>query len=335
MPEPYEARDLSGAESGTGSGAVDASGKLSSGEDLLSSEGPRSPLRAVFVGREGLRAGWGALLFAVQLLAMSLLVQSVLRHVFHGRRPVPQGTLSPRLMLLNELVPALVVLLVTWTTARIERRRFGSFGLRDRAFFPRFLGGLAAGFAAISALVALLWVSHLLVLGRSGMAAGTLARYGLLWAGVFLLTGIFEESLFRGYLLFTLARGIGFPWAALLLAFAFGAIHGSNPGETPVGLFSAGAVGLVFCFSIWYTRSLAWAIGAHAAWDWGESFFWGTSDSGLVVFGHLLTEHPVGNALLSGGATGPEGSLLVFPVLLLLALGIYLWWRRGSRALRT
>ena len=78
MPEPYEARDLSGAESGTGSGAVDASGKLSSGEDLLSSEGPRSPLRAVFVGREGLRAGWGALLFAVQLLAMSLLVQSVL-----------------------------------------------------------------------------------------------------------------------------------------------------------------------------------------------------------------------------------------------------------------
>jgi hypothetical protein len=38
---------------------------------------------------------------------------------------------------------------------------------------------------------------------------------------LFWLTGLFEGSLLRGYLQFTLARGIGFWWAALLLSLGF------------------------------------------------------------------------------------------------------------------
>ena len=49
------------------------------------------------------------------------------------------------------------------------------------------------------------------------------------------------------------------------------------------------------------TGSLWWAIGFHAAWDWGESYFYGTSDSGLMARGHLFGEHPVGKLLWSGG----------------------------------
>ena len=104
-----------------------------------------------------------------------------------------------------------------------------------------------------------------------------------------------------------------------------------NPGETPVGLFSAGSIGLILCLTLWYTGSLWWALGFHAAWDWGESFFYGTSDSGLLVKGHLFAEHPTGNILWSGGATGPEGaSLLVLPLLAIIALCVWLWWRNRS-----
>jgi membrane protease YdiL (CAAX protease family) len=286
------------------------------------------PLHTLFLGRQGLRAGWGTLLFVLEFLLFITLASLVGKHFAHGR-PAPNTTNMPaRLMFFNELILAAIVLLITFINARMEGRRFGSFGLRDPAFLPRFAGGLVSGFVAISALVGLLWSQHLLTLHSAGLTGKQIAGYGLAWAAVFLLVGLTEEAMLRGYLLFTLSRGIGFFWAALLLSVAFGAIHGHNPGETPVGLFSAGAIGLVFCFSIWYTRSLAWAIGAHASWDWGESFFYGTSDSGLVVHGHLMNEQAVGAKLLSGGPTGPEGSLYVFVVVLLLALGIFLWWRR-------
>ncbi len=289
------------------------------------------PRHTLFIGPQGLRAGWACLLFLAAMVLLGLLAGFILKllHVPAAPRGVALSALQ---MGGGETVAVALVLLATFGMARLERRPRLSFGLGDRYAVPRFIGGLVSGFAAISALVGLLWSRHLLVLHSAGLSTGSIARSALAWGLVFLLVGFFEEMLLRGYLLFTLARGIGFFWAALLLSVAFGAIHGKNPGETPVGLFSAGAVGLVFCLSIWYTRSLWWAIGAHAAWDWGESFFWGTSDSGLMVKGHLFNEHATGPALLSGGATGPEGSVFVFPILLLLALGIFLWWRRERPA---
>jgi hypothetical protein len=156
-------------------------------------------------------------------------------------------------------------------------------------------------------------------------------KYALSWGGIFLIVAFFEDSTTRGYLQFTLTRGIGFWWGALLMSFLFGFGHGTNQGETYIGLVSVGAVGLVFCLSLWYTGSLWWAIGFHAAWDWGQSFFFGTSDSGMVAEGHLLAEHPIGSRLWSGGTTGPEGSLLALPLLAIFALCMWLWWGRVKR----
>jgi hypothetical protein len=54
----------------------------------------------------------------------------------------------------------------------------------------------------------------------------------------------------------------------------------------------------VFCLSLWYTKSLWWAVGFHAGWDWSQSFFYGTSDSGLLVKGHLFASHASGSSAL-------------------------------------
>jgi hypothetical protein len=156
-------------------------------------------------------------------------------------------------------------------------------------------------------------------------------KYALAWGLVFLLTAVFEESTLRGYLQFTLTRGIGFWWGALLLSLLFGFAHGTNSGETHVGLLSAAGIGLVTCLSLWYTGSLWWAVGFHAGWDWGQSYFYGTLDSGLAVQGHLLGTHPIGPRLWSGGATGPEGSLLVLPLVAIFAL-LWLWWGRRMQS---
>ncbi len=292
----------------------------------------RPSAHSIFVGPQGLRPGWGCLLFLVLLTLISLTIHFVMLRLRHATAAHPGALVRPIDLIPPEFFSVLTLLLATFLMARLEHRRFLSFGLGDAAWLRRFVVGLGSGFAAISALVGLLWEAHLLTLHGPVLHGGSLWKYALTWALGFLLVGAFEELLLRGYLLFTLARGIGFGWSSLLLSLGFGLLHGNNPGETPVGLFSAALVALLFCLSIWYTGSLWWAVGFHAAWDWGESFFWSTSDSGMVVSGHLLAEHPAGNALLSGGATGPEGSVLVFPLLLVCALLLYLWWRRHPRA---
>jgi hypothetical protein len=80
--------------------------------------------------------------------------------------------------------------------------------------------------------------------------------------------------------------------------------------------------------SLWYLKNLWWAIGFHASWDWAQSYLWGTADSGMLIHGHLFSVHPEGNILWSGGSTGPEGSLMIIPLLLVIAFLMWIIWRR-------
>jgi membrane protease YdiL (CAAX protease family) len=127
----------------------------------------------------------------------------------------------------------------------------------------------------------------------------------------------------------------GFWQAAWVTSTLFGFIHTTNKGENWIGIFAAALIGFVFCVSIRVTGSAWWAIGCHAAWDWAETYFYGTADSGLIAQSHYLTSIPAGSVLWSGGTDGPEGSILVLPVvLLLLAALIVLYGRRKPAELR-
>jgi uncharacterized protein len=123
----------------------------------------------------------------------------------------------------------------------------------------------------------------------------------------------------------------GFWEAAWLTSTFFGYIHTFNKGETWIGIFSAAAIGFVFCVSVWLTGSAWWAIGFHASWDWAQTFFYGTADSGLMPKGHYLVSSPAGAALWSGGSDGPEGSLLILPALVLILLALVLVYRRPKQ----
>jgi uncharacterized protein len=99
----------------------------------------------------------------------------------------------------------------------------------------------------------------------------------------------------------------------------------SNPGESPIGELSAGLGWLALLLQPVAYRSLWWAIGFHTSWDWAQSFLYGVADSGMMVQHHLLATHAVGKPILSGGATGPEGSIFVIAILALICLIIFLY----------
>jgi membrane protease YdiL (CAAX protease family) len=278
---------------------------------------------AILYGPDGLRAGWSILAF-LGILALFLAlarfeVSWLARHLHQGAASRRGHELHPTLMILAETSVLLAVLLATAIMARLEQRRTASYGLEGTNRVRQFLIGLVSGFGFLSLLIAILMTTHHIELARSTIGLGSVLRYAAAWGVCFLVVALTEETMVRGYLLFTLARGIRFWPAAFVLAALFGLLHKGNGGESPFGLVAAALVALVFSLSLWRLGHLWWAIGFHTAWDWAESFFYGTADSGTVSAGRLMHAHPIGSLLSSGGPTGPEGSVWIVPVLVLAA----------------
>lgn len=283
-------------------------------------------LIAAFLGPSGPRAGWRLLIFFAILYALSGFV-SVLAHVMMRAHARPPGSgLTPSLILASEAVSFFLILLATWIMARIEGRKIGDYGLPLRRMLcGRFWQGAILGFASITALLVALRVAGVFHFGRMQLAGTAMWRYAGLWALAFLCVALFEEFAFRGYALFTLSTGIGFWPAALIASALFGYVHHGNPGESRLGLFSAGAVGLLFCLLLRRTGDLWMPIGFHAAWDWGQTYFYGVSDSGVSPQGHLFSAASSGPAWLTGGTVGPEGSWLCIVLLVLLGILFSAW----------
>jgi len=217
------------------------------------------------------------------------------------------------------------VVLATWIVSRMEKRPLDDYGIPPRqALGKRFWEGSVWGFAALSALLLILRLSGHFQIDSVALAGAPAFRYALGWAAVFLAVSISEEFAFRGYWLFTFSRRIRFWPAALFTSVVFGAAHLGNPGENVLGILQVIAVGLLLCLTLRRTGNLWFALGFHAAWDWAETFFYGTPDSGLLGVGRFLSSSVQGPTWLTGGSAGPEGSILVFFVFALCALLIHL-----------
>jgi membrane protease YdiL (CAAX protease family) len=278
--------------------------------------------RTLFLGPEGLRAGWGITFY----LAMFLPLQKLAAQLAWSRNLGASGLWSMMLEEFCNLVAAVVPALVLM---RVEGRPWKAYGLPGKqAFGHGFWIGSWWGFAGISLLMCSLYGLHAFSFGHLLLHSVRLARFAAYWAAMFLLVGLFEEFLLRGYMQFTLTRGIGFWPAALVLSCAFGLIHLRNDHEQWRGLLTAALIGFFLCLTLRRTGTLWFAVGFHAAWDWGETFFYSVPDSGSVWPGHLLSSSHHGPDWLSGGLVGPEGSVLCWVVIAVLWIGFEKMHRR-------
>ena len=279
---------------------------------------PRSfppAVATLFVGPNGIRAGWRLLLF----LIIAFLCGFALRRLLPLLGLRAGGEFRPPVVLVGEGLSFAVVLFAAAVMGRIEKRSLADYALpRKGAFGAGFWQGVVWGFVSLTALLLMILAGHGFSFGRVALGGTELITYAALWAVVFLLVGLFEEFLMRGYALYTLSSGMGFWPSAFLLSAIFGGVHLRNPGEAWAGGLSAALIGVFFCLTVRRTGSLWFAIGFHAMWDYSESFLYSVPDSGVMVPGHLLNSSFHGPKWLTGGSVGPEGSTLVFGVIAVL-----------------
>jgi uncharacterized protein len=113
---------------------------------------------------------------------------------------------------------------------------------------------------------------------------------------------------------------MGFWPSAVLLSLLFGLAHTGNPGESKSGVVSVVLFGLLFCLFLRRTGNLWWAVGFHAGWDWGQTFFYGVADSGIPPYHNLFNSTFNGPRWLTGGSVGPEASVFTPIVLVIVAV---------------
>ena len=195
----------------------------------------------------------------------------------------------------------------------IEKRSWLSLGFAKKGAVGEYAAGLGVGLMLFGCAVALSAVTGNLTLrANPAPAVGMIVLYFL----GYMVQGMSEEILCRGYLMVSMQRGCPL-WVAILTnALIFAVLHMGNPGVTPLALLNLLLFGI---FASLYTlrRGSLWGIGAiHTVWNFAQGNIFGISVSGMSGNPSLLiATTSEGGTLIHGGAFGMEGGLAVTLVL--------------------
>lgn len=287
-----------------------------------------------------IRAGWRILLFVIGLVALALVGQLVLKTALGG---IPEGRLARDWAAIG-LAALAATIAVPLARRFVDRKSLVSLGLKvdRRAIADLVFGFLLSAAMAGSIFLAMSWTGLIEITGFAwneatssgpgGSTAAAAATFGVAsLVSVFLLHVVvswWEELVFRGYLLQNMMEGIGTMWAVAVSCLLYGLVHAGNPNA---GLLSTAIIVLFGYLRIYgyLATGLLWlSMGMHLGWNFFQGPVFGFAASGRET-GSLIVQDPVGPAWLSGGAFGPEGSVLTIPVLVLAVIAMR-WWSSRS-----
>jgi len=222
-------------------------------------------------------------------------------------------------------------IIYTWVFVRfIEGRRMRGIGMvLHRGWGLNFWKG--AGIAALLLAVAFavsVWSGEVEVIGfaRPAPVGQSVLSYMILSLIGFIVVGIYEELMFRGYVLQRLHEKTPRIVAIVVSSFLFAVLHFANPGAGMMSLFNTWIIGVLLCALYYRSRSLWTPIGFHFAWNFLLGMFFSMPVSGLPIYGVLEIAEVSEEATVSGALYGPEGGLATTIALAIFAA--WLLWRR-------
>ena len=219
---------------------------------------------------------------------------------------------------------SVLVLLWAWL---FERRGPAPLGLNAKGPM-RFLRGYLLGLAFLLTVIGVIWAAGGYVVEGAGAFGSAAIGAALLPIGVlllgFIIQGSSEELLFRGWLMQLIASRYGLWIAVIANSALFALAHAGNiepSKELLVGLANIVLFGLFISLYAVREGSLWGVCGWHAAWNWLLGLGFGLEVSGMKIDSlPLITDlaaAPGAVWWLTGGAFGPEASVVATAVLLI------------------
>ena len=227
-------------------------------------------------------------------------------------------------MLLSDIVMMLIVFLFC---RFIQKRKLRTLGFIKKGMLKEYGLGMLLGFAFFSVCVLLgVLFGGLKIEGISPeFSIGIFVAYLL----GYMVQGMTEEVLCRGYFLGSYARRYPVYAAVLANSLLFASLHLLNSGISVLAFINITLFG-IFASIYFIRRGRIWGIGAfHSIWNLVQGNFYGIKVSGTPVGNTLFTTQAIaGKSLWNGGDFGMEGSLICTIV---LTCGIIFLYTRKNK----
>lgn len=195
-----------------------------------------------------------------------------------------------------------------------QKRKPSTLGFTKKKWFSEYLWGLLIGAVIFSLAIILCVVTG--ALKFNGFSEGfNIGMFVLFFLG-FLIQGMEEEVLCRGYLMVSIARRSSLPVAIIANALFFAALHLGNDGISVLAFINLTLFG-IFASVMFVRRGSIWMVGAvHSIWNFVQGNVFGIKVSGMDLECRLLeAEISEGLTFINGGAFGLEGGIAVTIVL--------------------
>ena len=220
---------------------------------------------------------------------------------------------SEPMMIVQLFVTAAMILITCLFCKLIQKRKMRTLGYKKPNMWKEYGIGLLVGLGMMTAivLVGVITGSMSLEFNSEAFTGAGLGTLGLIFAG-FLLQGMSEEVLCRGYFLVSLARKKGNVWLGIIVSsLAFGALHLMNAGIAPLAFVNLVLFG-IFAGVYFIQRGNIWGIAAiHSIWNFAQGNIFGVlvsgNDFGTTVFTSNINENLT---IINGGDFGLEGGIL-------------------------
>lgn len=188
-----------------------------------------------------------------------------------------------------------------------------TLGFKFKKAIIHYLRGCITGFGMIAAAVFVGIITK--VFTFHGLSNWVNARLILLFFGGYVIQGMAEEVLCRGFIMLSIARKNKVWLAIAFSSLIFALMHISNTGFGLLPMIN------LFLFAVFEAIYLLktdniWGISAiHTAWNFTQGCVFGLSVSGEELMPSVFRVSCNDAAILSGGQFGPEGGLVVTLIL--------------------
>ena len=229
----------------------------------------------------------------------------------------------PWIMLISLFATAATTLICILYCCKIEKRSLASVGFRKSGWLVRYLKGYAIGTAMLLLCALILWLMGDL---DFAFAESIPVLYILAFFVGFLIQGMSEEVLVRGYFMVSLGNRCHMAIAVGISSVAFSLLHLANPCISLRALLNLALFGVFMAVYILRTDDLWGACAIHSAWNFAQGNLVGIRVSGMAQPPTVAIMHPLGEQkLFHGGSFGLEGGLIVTLVTLTaIALTLFL-----------
>lgn len=229
------------------------------------------------------------------------------------------ATNMPQDLMLVSLFSTLIATILTIVYCRfIEKRSLHSIGFVKKKGVSDYFLGLLIGLILFSFSVLIAYLTGSVEFN----GLNPTISYGiiLLFLIAFIIQGMSEEVILRGYLMVSLSTKIPVIAAILINSLIFSVLHFTNPGASPLAALNIALFGIFASIFALKSDSLWGVCGIHSAWNFVQGNFFGFKVSGLDTTSSILSfSASEAGSLFNGGSFGMEGGL---GVTITLALGI-------------